>query len=215
MDKDTALDLALEALEKLTDTEQTYEALDLGDEAITAIKQARSAPVQALEHEPENEPYVSLASVREDWGPGPHEVHSLPAQPTPTVQEPVADAWMHEDGRLTDAKAKTARVENFHGWRPMAFIASATPPAAPVQHFDHRTAASSALRDAQNRSYQIAKAQLAPVAQPAAQRQWVGLTDVEWMNIVNKDQAWFGQRPDEVAHEVAKLVEAKLKEKNT
>jgi len=49
---------------------------------------------------------------------------------------------------------------------------------------------------------------------PAAQRQWVGLTDVEWMNIVNKDQAWFGQRPDEVAHEVAKLVEAKLKEKN-
>ena len=47
------------------------------------------------------------------------------------------------------------------------------------------------------------------------QRTWVGLTDVEWMNIVNKDQAWFGQRPDEVAHEVAKLVEAKLKEKNT
>ena len=49
---------------------------------------------------------------------------------------------------------------------------------------------------------------------PPAQRTWVGLTDVEWMNIVNKDQAWFGQRPDEVAHEVAKLVEAKLKEKN-
>ena len=48
-----------------------------------------------------------------------------------------------------------------------------------------------------------------------AQRTWVGLTDVEWMNIVNKDQAWFGQRPDEVAHEVAKMVEAKLKEKNT
>jgi hypothetical protein len=47
----------------------------------------------------------------------------------------VADAWMHEDGRLTDAKAKTARAENFHGWRPMAFIASTTPPAqpAPVQ----------------------------------------------------------------------------------
>jgi len=37
---------ALEALEKLTDTEQTYEALDLGDKAITAIKQALAAPVQ-------------------------------------------------------------------------------------------------------------------------------------------------------------------------
>ena len=48
-----------------------------------------------------------------------------------------------------------------------------------------------------------------------AQRTWVGLTDGEWMNIVNKDHAWYGQRPDEVAHEVAKLVEAKLKEKNT
>jgi hypothetical protein len=45
-DEELALDLALEALEKLTDTEQTYEALDLGDKAITAIKQARSAPVQ-------------------------------------------------------------------------------------------------------------------------------------------------------------------------
>jgi hypothetical protein len=47
------------------------------------------------------------------------------------------------------------------------------------------------------------------------QRTWVGLTDIEWMNIVNKDQAWFGQRTDEVAHEVAKLVEARLKGKNT
>ena len=46
------------------------------------------------------------------------------------------------------------------------------------------------------------------------QRTWQGLTDVEWMNIVDKDQAWFGQRPEDVAHEVAKLVEAKLKEKN-
>ena len=53
-----------------------------------------------------------------------------------------------------------------------------------------------------------------PLYTTPPQRTWVGLTDVEWMNIVNKDQAWFGQRPDEVAHEVAKLVEAKLKEKN-
>ena len=46
------------------------------------------------------------------------------------------------------------------------------------------------------------------------QRTWVGLTDVEWMNIVNKNQAWFGMQPDEVAHEVCKLTEAKLREKN-
>jgi hypothetical protein len=46
MNDKEALKLALEALEKLTDTEQTYEALDLGDKAITAIKQALAAPVQ-------------------------------------------------------------------------------------------------------------------------------------------------------------------------
>ena len=54
-----------------------------------------------------------------------------------------------------------------------------------------------------------------PNVPPArASKPWVGLTDVEWMNIVNKDHAWFGQRPEDVAHEVAKLVEAKLREKN-
>jgi hypothetical protein len=30
------------------------------------------------------------APVREDWGPGPHEFHSLPSQPAP-VQEPVME----------------------------------------------------------------------------------------------------------------------------
>ena len=50
---------------------------------------------------------------------------------------------------------------------------------------------------------------------PQPQREWVGLTDVEWMNIVNKNHAWFGLPPDQVAHEVCKLTEAKLKEKNT
>tara|TARA_R110000868_G_scaffold218733_1_gene469555 strand:+ start:428 stop:790 length:363 start_codon:yes stop_codon:yes gene_type:complete len=49
---------------------------------------------------------------------------------------------------------------------------------------------------------------------PAAQRPWVGLTDYEWVNIVNKHDAWFRKRPDEVAAEVAKLVEAMMKDKN-
>ena len=44
MDKDTALDLALEALEYI---ENNYMSLPKsGSEAITAIKQARSAPAQ-------------------------------------------------------------------------------------------------------------------------------------------------------------------------
>jgi uncharacterized protein (DUF3084 family) len=40
------------------------------------------------------------------------------------------------------------------------------------------------------------------------------LTDVEWMNIVNKHHACQDYRPDDVAHEVCKLTEEKLREKN-
>jgi len=46
MDKDEALKLALEALELLTDTEQTFGALDYGDNAITAIKEVLAQPAQ-------------------------------------------------------------------------------------------------------------------------------------------------------------------------
>jgi hypothetical protein len=53
-----------------------------------------------------------------------------------------------------------------------------------------------------------------PLYTTLPRREWRGLTDVEWMNIVNKNHAWFGTRPDEVAHEVCKLTETKLKEKN-
>ena len=44
MTKDEALKLALEALEELNDTEQTYAAIDRGDAAITAIKEALALP---------------------------------------------------------------------------------------------------------------------------------------------------------------------------
>jgi hypothetical protein len=48
---------------------------------------------------------------------------------------------------------------------------------APVQHFNHTSAANSALRDAQNRSYQIAK-----LSQPAAPVQPVcpACESIEW-----------------------------------
>jgi hypothetical protein len=84
MDKDTALKLALEALEWMVANDDTNEGdepverlggqswneynaywidgLNKAREAITAIKQALAAQ---QEHEPENEPYVSLASVQE------------------------------------------------------------------------------------------------------------------------------------------------------
>jgi hypothetical protein len=46
MTKDEALKLALEALELLTDTEQTFGELDYRDNAITAIKEALAQPAQ-------------------------------------------------------------------------------------------------------------------------------------------------------------------------
>jgi hypothetical protein len=73
MDKDEALKLALEALEKSVATcfdryshEQVMSRPEhFINQAITAIKQALAAQ---QEHEPENEPYVSLASVQEPVG---------------------------------------------------------------------------------------------------------------------------------------------------
>jgi hypothetical protein len=46
MTKDEALDLALEALEYFTDTSVSAMDHAVAEDAITAIKQARSAPVQ-------------------------------------------------------------------------------------------------------------------------------------------------------------------------
>ena len=54
-----ALKLALEALELLTDTEQTFGALDYGDNAITAIKQALA--------QPEQEPLGGTREAFENW----------------------------------------------------------------------------------------------------------------------------------------------------
>lgn len=71
MTEDKALDLAQEALKLSSVTVDSFgvqRKIQEAITAITAIKQARSAPVQ------------------EDWGPGPHECHSL----TASVQEPVA-----------------------------------------------------------------------------------------------------------------------------
>jgi len=118
MTKDEALALALEALEESKTNNDTMEFHDRKNKAITAIKQARSAPVQdstcretlraqgkayprtcrkcgkgpciglanaALDKMAENARELGLEyePVREDWGPGPHEVHSLPSQPAP------------------------------------------------------------------------------------------------------------------------------------
>jgi hypothetical protein len=69
------------------------------------------------------------APVHEDWGPGPHEYHSLPA-PVPLTQN-----WFVRDLREYARRFHSAHL--FPGWdvqRALKHLdAYATPPAAPVQ----------------------------------------------------------------------------------
>jgi hypothetical protein len=127
---DKALDLALEALEKSTDN---FPANVQHRKAITAIKQARSSP----------------------------------------VQEPVATLWQHgETGRT-------------------------------------RITMPGDITDCDARWFKAADLYTTP---PAAQRQWVGLTDEQIKRIgkLDLDSDYFG-----LWYDFAKAIEAKLKEKNT
>jgi hypothetical protein len=106
MTKDEALRMALEVLESERD-----KYLDWGDEdgapedvyeAITAIKQALAA---------------QPAPVREDWGPGPHEYHSLPAPVQPVAR---IEAKTDTDCAYAYADGWNACVEHHKNIAPAA-----------------------------------------------------------------------------------------------
>ncbi len=99
-DEELAMDLALEALKSCSGVPH-WPALQ---PAITAIKKVRALDKMAenarelgLDYEPVPENFIDAlkfdvamrdaAPVQEDWGPGPHECHSLTSA---SVQEPVA-----------------------------------------------------------------------------------------------------------------------------
>jgi hypothetical protein len=187
MTKDKALDLALEALELLTDTEQTYDALDLGDKAITAIKQARSAPVQtncrhcggsdnvlcagqckqalALDKKAENARELGLdyepadgTQVSKVWWDG----EKLMAKPIPLVDfyQPMQDSACSETLRAQGkAYPRTCRK---CGKGPC--IGAPTPPAAPVQKPDHSDELTIAYMSGVHRGKELAAAQAVPDA---------------------------------------------------
>jgi hypothetical protein len=128
--------------------------------------------------------YEPVAPVREDWGPGPHECHSL----TASVQEPVA--WRYR-GILHDFDPSD--------WAegPVTPLYT-TPPAAQPAYTkeDLDRAFSAGLVEGEKLAFES----------PAAQRQWVGLTDAEVMQTMSGD--WTSQ------FYFARAIEAKLKEKN-
>jgi len=183
MTKDEVLDLALEALKELVAQTEArlfavkhdHVALQNAREAITAIKQARSAPVQSL-------PFGvggGLVAIKTLLSRDPC-VHANTAiemidailkehpaaQPTP-VQEPVA--W-----------------RKFNGFR--------------FDYIEHQPALSGMVSKEWKPLYDTTP--------PAAQRQWVGLTDEEmYLNCPN----WLSQEQCKVW---IQQIEAKLKEKN-
>ena len=97
MTKDEALafDLALEALKLSSVTVDSFGVQRKIQEAITALKKVRALDKMAENARELGLDYEPVAPVREDWGPGPHECHSLTAAP---VQEPVAWIEHHKGG---------------------------------------------------------------------------------------------------------------------
>jgi hypothetical protein len=175
MTKDEALDLALDWLVCYKDKSMSRNnAEELAEELITAIKQARSAPVQELTNIERHEQNVQKF---------------LAAQPAP-VQEPVAFEDWHSANYVQPLEKYGDSYKNMHvrnrwqGW----LGAKSTP--------------------------------------PAAQRQWVGLTDVEIDLFINgrgdeHDDDYveptgdgFGLTDADLV-ELVRRAEAKLKERNT
>ena len=80
-----AMKLALEALELLTGAWQTFDALDYGDNAITALKEALAEhamqEVQRLGQEIESDDIASILACRD----------MLDAQPVPPQRKPLTD----------------------------------------------------------------------------------------------------------------------------
>jgi hypothetical protein len=165
MTKDEALDLALEALK------QIYTAMPFpaGSKAITAIKQARSAPVQ----EPFGYVWFTKHMEHRFTRMKPHPdmgaMNIKPVYTAPPGQEPVAYTTGHCKEK---AQPGGCQLHNLHCGYPACDRKAVTTP-------------------------------------PAAQRQWVGLTDDEFENIeLGCRSTPFGKI------EAMRKVEAKLKEKN-
>jgi predicted esterase YcpF (UPF0227 family) len=192
MTKDEALDLALKSLEHmLEDAKQERLTVEYWNEcvdAITAIKQARSAPVQ----EPVTTLFGSLPvydtpPVQEDWGPGPHECHSLTAAPVRELP----------DDELTQALIERDEAESTANELAQA-IAQIT-----GEDIGEHTSANFPWRNA------LDAAENWLCHPPAAQRQWVGLTDEEITALKHNGKRYISSQ------DFARAVEALSKEKNT
>jgi hypothetical protein len=193
MNKDEALDLALETLEALNKHGDiacvvTPEREFRLPEVITAIKQARSAPVQDK---------CFLCGER---------VESCTSTVCPKATPPAAPV---QDVSLIDEGKTAAPVQEPVAWKWHQ---------APVktQWGDDMVVADIAIDKDHTVSIYCERDQAAKVeamfSAPAAQRQWVGLTGDEIVNMLPDDDTPMSL--GEAFFKFAELVEAKLKAKN-
>ncbi len=170
MTEDKALDLAQEALKLSSVTVDSFgvqRKIQEAITAITAIKQARALDKKAENARELGLDYEPVAPVREDWGPGPHECHSLTSAPVQKRFELIG----HADLGINNIYIFNGYGEEVPEGRTPLYASYTTP--------------------------------------PAAQRQWVGLTQQD-IDIAFDDTQEGGG-----FDEFARAIEAKLKEKNT
>jgi hypothetical protein len=225
MTKDEALKLALEALKESQTDNDTMEFWDRKAKAITAIKQAR-----ALDKMAENARELGLDY--EPWKSS-DTAHRPGGLPQDFIKHEVANEgdwseWVNPNSEQYFMKCCDCglvhemqfKVAKYSEGDECEFVTDAnlqavfrarraTPPAqpAPVQEIDWKDQYEKQKRRAE---MWIAKYEkdIGPLeyAAPAAQREWVGLTDEEFNDAIN-----YKLTP----RCIAIAVEAKLKEKNT
>jgi hypothetical protein len=218
MNKNEALDLALEALEYLLENKTIhYTYRTKADEAITAIKQARALDKMAenarelgLDYEPAHvQPVATL------FGSLPVYDTTPPAQPAP-VQPAAWESEMRSalaklgfEGQCPESIGITIK-----GWFD-AYAKSLTAQPAPLQEpFEYWNAVEGWVKIDEVREhfdsvgcgtiYKTAGDGRVPLT--AAQRTWVGLTDSQRKEI---------ERQSVYVDGAIRMTEAKLKEKNT
>jgi hypothetical protein len=202
--KDEALKLALEALQEPLGFTGSREIDAKLREAITAIKQALAAPVQPMAHI-----VGEIDHTGKVWKP----VQPAPVQPVAWVDSVMeqaqvfASAWSLVGGRfdsgngLEDAKQAKAELRAMLTTPPAAQPA----PVQPVSGVVLRDGYPTLIQDKHIKETDQ-RLCILPTTPPAAQRQWVGLTDEDYINI--------GISPSLISWQY-KAIEAKLKEKNT
>jgi hypothetical protein len=210
MTKDEALELALEALENVT-KDYVESRQYKHNKAITAIKQALAAPVQ--------EPVAIVAvdgfdQIQIGWLKKPQ--HNDKLYTTPPAATTKDSQMALEQPRYGKSKVFSPAAQPAPVQEPVASLLLQS-----KQTFEHNFGPSSAA----DWIYSDI-AELMGTTPPAAQRQWVGLTDIEKLSVcrvgpvyapdgvVTRAPIQYRKELEGVALMAVRQAEAKLKEKN-